>query len=413
MIYMNNYMQPNIFRANERYEILTPSGFKKFDGVNKQKKLAKRLEFEDGSFLVATLEHLLLTPTGWLKVADCFNGTKICGIDNYDHVITYISPSYEEWVFDPINVADVSLYNSGSVISHNCSFLSTQYTLIRPDVLKSLVHKKPISTSEDGYTEFFEPEKDHNYIMLVDTASGQGLDYSTFVIADVTQIPYRVVATYANNKISTIEFPQVLMHYAKRYNMPWLMVEVMDIGRDVAFIMWRDFEYPRFMATMTEKRLGQRLVFNSRVQRHLGLRMTTGVKRSGCAVIKALVENKQLILNDYRIIQQLSAFVQSGSTYRAEVNHHDDLVMPLVMFGWISLQPNFTEITNARVLDAYIQTEAPENDDVPSHHNILPDAKPKEVDPFPFGIMDINGYDDDSSWLIGGTFKDEFGDDNF
>lgn len=296
---------------------------------------------------------------------------------------------------------------------YECSFLSTQYTLIRPDVLKSLVHKNPLTMSEDGYTEFFEPEKDHNYIMLVDTASGQGLDYSTFVIADVTQIPYRVVATYANNKISTIEFPQVLMHYAKRYHMPWLMVEVMDIGRDVAFIMWRDFEYPRFMATMTEKRLGQRLVFNSRVQRHLGLRMTTGVKRSGCAVIKALVENKQLILNDYRIIQQLSAFVQSGSTYRAEVNHHDDLVMPLVMFGWISLQPNFTEITNARVLDAYIQTEAPENDDVPSHHNILPDAKPKEVEPFPFGIMDINGYDDDSSWLIGGTFKDEFGDDNF
>lgn len=375
----------------------------------------QKIIFSDNSFLVATLDHLLLTPDGWEKVVDCHVGSVVCGIDGINYSVISKSDSYDEWVFDPINVDNGAAYNSGSVISHNCSFLSTQYTLIRPDVLKSLTHEAPIAQSEDGYSEFIAPKQGHSYAMLVDTASGQGLDYSTFVIIDVSELPYRIVATYANNKVATMEFPQILMQYAKRYYMPWLMVEVMDIGRDVAFIMWRDFEYPKFMATMTEKRLGQRLVFNSRVQRHLGLRMTSGVKRSGCAVVKALIENRQLIANDYRIIQQLSAFVQQGSTYKAEVNHHDDLVMPLVMFGWLSLQPNFAEITDVRAVDAYIRVEPGEDDNVNVPQNIIPvPSSAKKEEPLPFaGIMGNGGFNEDSSWLIDGIVRDEFGDADF
>lgn len=276
---------------------------------------------------------------------------------------------------------------------YECSFLSTSYTLIRSQVLQTLTHSQPVESTETGYAEFLPPDKSRAYVMTVDTASGQGLDYSTFVIVDVSEMPYQVAATYANNRITTMEFPQVIMQYAKRYFMPWLMVEVMDIGRDVAFILSRDHEYERLMTAVTEKRLGQRLTFNAKMNRHLGLRMTAGVKRSGCAVLKTLVENHHLMLNDYRLIQQLSVFVQKGSLYMAETGHHDDLVMPLVMLGWISLQPNFAEVTGTRALDAYTQiiTESKDNP-VP----IVVD----DEHPTPLGVFGNMNDEDDPYWLV-------------
>lgn len=278
------------------------------------------------------------------------------------------------------------------------SFLSTSYTLIRPQILQTLTHSKPIATSPTGYHEYVPPQEGHSYICCVDTASGQGLDYSAFVIIDTTVLPYQVVATYANNRVTTMEYPAVIMEYAKRYEMPWMLIEVNDIGRDIAHVLYRDYEYPRLMTTMNDKRLGQRLGFGWNKTRHPGVRMTVGVKRSGCAILKTLVENHQLLLHDYRILQELSVFVQRGATCEAEFGHHDDLVMPLVMFGWASLQPNFAEVSNTRALDVYTQiTKQSESTSAPIELH--------DETPMPIGVM--GDYDDgwstgdeDSSWLL-------------
>jgi len=342
-----------------------------------------------------TPEHLVLSAEkSWVAVKDIRPGTRL--LTKEERVVSTIAVSrlYIEQVFDPVNVANGALYDSGVLVSHNCSFLSTSYTLIRAEVLQALLPSLPIANTENGYCEFIEPIEDHTYVMHIDTAAGQGLDSSSFIIIDVTELPYKVAATYNNNRVTTMEFPQLIMTYARRYNLPWLMVEVMDIGRDVAHILFRDFEYPRFMATMTEKRLGQRLIFNSRNNRHLGLRMTSGVKRSGCAVLKALIENGQLVLNDYRIIQQLSVFIQRGSIYMAETGHHDDLIIPLIMLGWASLQPNFAEVTTCRALDSYIEMVKQ------SKENPVPIKPIYEEQPMPIGIFTNLGDNDDSAWLL-------------
>jgi hypothetical protein len=281
---------------------------------------------------------------------------------------------------------------------YDLSFLSTSYTLIRPHILQSMAHATPIANTVDGYREYIEPNPDNTYIMLIDTASGQGLDYSAFSIIDVTHMPYTTVATYANNSITTMAYPQVIMNYANHYNKPWILIEAMDIGRDVGFVLFRDYEYEKLITTAADARLGQRMTFGTGSDRHMGLRMTTGAKRSGCAVIKALIENQQFIVNDYRLVQQLSTFIHKGATYEAEVGHNDDLVMTLVLFGWASLQPNFAEISSTRALDAYItaiKTAAVTGDKIPITQN--------GEAPMPVGI--INSYDSytedllDADWL--------------
>lgn len=278
---------------------------------------------------------------------------------------------------------------------YDCSFLSTSYTLIRPQVMQTLSHAQPLLATETGYREFVPPEEGHVYVCCVDTASGQGLDYSTFVIVDVTNLPYRVVATYANNRITTMEFPSVIHQYATRYFQPWMLVEVNDIGRDISHILFRDFDYPNLMTTLTDKRLGQRLGFGWQKNRHPGVRMTTGVKRSGSAVLKTLIENQQLIVNDYRIIQELAVFVQRGATYEAEFGHHDDLVMPLLMLSWASLQPVFGEISVARALDTYTQV-VKQSQDNPAPVELY------DEDPMPVGSFGDGWSTDgeDPSWLL-------------
>lgn len=280
---------------------------------------------------------------------------------------------------------------------YDLSFLSTSYTLINPTVLQNMVAADPVADNTKGYQEYVPPKKGHIYMLTVDTASGQGLDYSAFSIIDVTSMPYEVVATYANNHVTTMEYPRIIMEYATRYYMPWILIEAMDIGRDVAQVLFRDYDYPHLCTTANDARQGQRLTFGTGQERHMGLRMTTGAKRSGCSIMKALVENQQLIINDYRLIQQLSTFVHKGATYEAEEGHNDDMVMSLVIFGWASLQPNFAEITASRALDAYIAAV----------DNTPPDPEEEEQKttgdaPMPVGVIEGDSYydhDSDANWL--------------
>ena len=74
-------------------------------------------------------------------------------------------------------------------------------------------------------------------------AEGQGLDYSTFSVIDVTQIPYKQVAKYKNNKISPFLFPTVIYSAAKKYNEAFILVEINSIGLQVADILHNDLAY--------------------------------------------------------------------------------------------------------------------------------------------------------------------------
>jgi hypothetical protein len=81
-----------------------------------------------------------------------------------------------------------------------------------------------------------------------------------------------------------------------------------------------------------------------------GVRTTKSVKATGCSVLKLLVEQQQLIINDDLTITELSRFSRKGTSYEAEEGAHDDIVMTLVLFAWLTNQAYFSEITNINTL---------------------------------------------------------------
>ena len=226
-----------------------------------------------------------------------------------------------------------------------CEFLGSTNTLINPAKLRQLVFLNPIQS--DGSMKIYkEPEENHYYCMVADTSRGVGLDQSAFIVYDVTQLPYEVVATYKNKDISPLMYPEVLARVGKKYNNAYIMVEVNDIGQQVADILHYELEYENMMMSAVKGRSGQ--VVGGGFSKNIlyGVRTTKSVKRIGCSNLKDIIENDKLLVQDADIIMELSNFVQRGSSYAAEDGQHDDLAMCCVLFAWLARQDYFREVTD-------------------------------------------------------------------
>jgi hypothetical protein len=227
-----------------------------------------------------------------------------------------------------------------------CEFLGSVDTLINPAKLRNLVFEDPIR-SNVGLDIYEDPIEDHQYILTVDTSRGTSQDYSAFIIVDITTIPYNVVGKYKNNDIKPILLPNIVHDVAKNYNQAYVLIEINDIGAQVADILQYDLEYDNLLMCSMRGRAGQLVGSGfSGKKASLGVRMTSTVKKVGCSNLKALIEEDKLIVKDYDIISELTTFIQKGNSFEAEEGCNDDLAMSLVIFSWLSMQPYFREMTN-------------------------------------------------------------------
>ena len=215
-------------------------------------------------------------------------------------------------------------------------FLGTGNTLINANAIMGLVDYDPIYLN-NNVRLYKEPIPEHEYVMTVDVAKGRGQDYSAFSIIDVTTRPFEVVGTLYDNMISPLLLPTVIERYAKMYNNAYVVVESNDQGSLVCNILYQDIEYENMYVSSTVDKNG------------IGVEMNKKIKRLGCSNIKDLIEEKKLLCHDKNTIQELMTFVAKGTSYEADGNAHDDLVMTLVIFGWFSTNPIFAEMTNKEI----------------------------------------------------------------
>jgi len=231
-------------------------------------------------------------------------------------------------------------------VEFECEFLGSVNTLINPSKLRNLVYEDPIKRNA-GLDIYDHPREEHNYLMTVDVARGLGNDYSAFIVFDITNFPYKVVAKYRNNEIKPMLFPNIIHEVAKGYNDAWLLVEVNDIGDQVANILHFDLEYDNVLMCSMRGRAGQIVGSGfSGKKSQLGVRMTASVKKLGCSNLKTLLEDDKLLTVDYDIISELTTFAQRHNSFEAEEGCNDDLAMCLVIFSWLIAQPYFKEMTD-------------------------------------------------------------------
>ena len=285
-------------------------------------------------------------------------------------------------------------------VEFECEFLGSVDTLISVAKLRNLVFDDPVQNNGKGLVVYEKPQKDRDYIITVDTARGIDHDYSAFVIFDISEFPYKTVARYKNNEIKPMLFPNIILEMAKAYNQAYVLVEVNDIGEQVATILQYDLEYENMLMCAMRGRAGQQVGTGfSGKKTQMGVRMTAAVKKTGCSNLKALVEEDKLITSDYDIIAELTTFIQKKQSWEAEDGCHDDLAMCLVIFAWLVAQDYFREMTDNDV-----------------RKRIYEDQKDQiEQDMAPFGFIS-DGLDDETfveggdRWTVDKEMSSTYGD---
>lgn len=233
---------------------------------------------------------------------------------------------------------------------YECEFLGSSGTLIAGWKLKELVPQSPIIERE-GLIQYAAPVKDRVYVAVCDVSRGKGLDYSAFQLIDVTKMPYQQVALYRNNAVAPVDYAEVIHRVAKAYNNASVLVEVNDIGEHVSHSLHYDFAYEHVLFTENAGRSGKRITSGfGGTNIDKGIRTTKIVKSVGCSILKLLIEQNQLVINDFFTIAELSTFSKKGTSYEAEPGTHDDLVMCLVLFAWLTEQQYFKDYTNINTL---------------------------------------------------------------
>ena len=258
-----------------------------------------------------------------------------------------------------------------------CKFLGSSLTLVSASTIGAM-SPTGYTYSKDGLDVIDAPEKGHIYVMVCDTAKGVGGDYSAFNIIDVTEVPYKQVAKYRNNKISPLLYPTVIHKVAKDYNMAYVLIEI-NSSEQVPTILYSELEYENilFVNRGTNGQVVTGGFGGGAVQ--FGVHTDKKVKRIGCMNFKSLVEENKLLIRDIDTISEISTFIERRGTYMADDGYHDDLVMTLVLFSWLTTNPYFKDLNDVNMRENMYQMH----------------IKQIEDELTPFGFYDNGGIEEE------------------
>ena len=257
-------------------------------------------------------------------------------------------------------------------------FLGSSATLISGTKLRSLAFHEPIH-QEEGLDIYEQPVQGRLYIATVDCAEGVGQDYSSINIIDVSETPYKQVAKYRNNKLPLLFFPTIIYSLAKKYNEAYVLIETNNIGQQVVDILHYDLEYENVYKLEHHHIKGQSISGGFKRSTSFGIKTTKTVKKIGCANLKTLIENDKLKIMDFDTIAEMNTFVRIRDSYAAEEGNHDDLVMGLVLFSWLTAQSYFRDSTNIDIRKVLLEEQSMLGEEELTPVGIIDDGRREEV----------------------------------
>jgi hypothetical protein len=306
---------------------------------------------------------LTSTPLGYNHFWKFWNES-VKGVNGFENMFIpyYEIPGRDEkWLAEQKELLGQVKFNQEVM----CEFLGSTNTLINSNTIGALSTIEP--EFQNANLDIYDsPEENHYYAMAVDTARGIGGDYSAFVVMDITEMPYKVVAKYRDNEIAPMLFPDVIGKVGRDYNDAFVLIEVNDIGQQVVEILHSEIEYENILSTVTEKNR-QFVSPGFGKSTKLGVNTSKQVKRQGCFTFKSLLEEQKLLVFDEHIIHEISTFIEKGNTYQADEGYHDDLVMCMVLFGWLSSQQFFKDMTDINTREGLYKQQSANIE-----HNLTP-----------------------------------------
>jgi hypothetical protein len=178
-------------------------------------------------------------------------------------------------------------------------------------------------------------------------------------------------------------YPTVIHKIATEYNKAYVLIEINKIEQ-VAYILYSEMEYDNILFV---NRGSQGQVVSGGFgggKSHLGVYTDKKVKRIGCNNFKSMVEENKLLIRDADTIAEISTFIEHRGSYAADEGYHDDLVMPLVLFSWLTTNPYFKELNDVNIRELMYEHQ----------------MKSIEDELTPFGFVDDGRHSDAEEVLL-------------
>ena len=231
-----------------------------------------------------------------------------------------------QWSLQTISASSLEQFKQ----EHCAEFHGTSGTLISGMKLANMDWIE-VTPDSHGFYKFKEAEADHKYIATLDSAEGRGQDYHALNIIDVTTSEWEQVGVLHSNTISHLILPDIVIKYLMEYYEAPIYIELNSTGVSVAKSLYMDLEY-------------ENVICDSMVD--LGMKQTKRSKAVGCSALKDLIEKDKLIIHHRATVQEFRTFSEKGVSWAAEDGYHDDLIMSLVIFAWLTTQQKFADFVD-------------------------------------------------------------------
>lgn len=329
---------------NNKYEVLTPTGFQNFIGIQRIKKpVYIHILFENNHEIKCSLLHLFqLDDNSFARAVDLVVGTSIKSKNNCEKIISISKIEEDIELYDLLAVSNGSLYYTDDLISHNCDvdFLTSGATVVDPDDLawySTEMIIPPIQTRGIGNDLWIWKFVDYTktYIVTADVARGDGSDYSAFHVLELDTLEQ--VAEF-KGKIDTITFGKMLVAIATEYNNALLIIENTGVGWSVVQVAldagYSNLHYSYKNDPFLDENihLAKNLDLKSKKDMVPGFTTSHITRPILVSKIDTYFRDRLPKIHSIRTMEELKVFVwKAGGRAEAEKGYNDDLVMSLAI----------------------------------------------------------------------------------
>ena len=328
---------------NNNHKILTPDGYKYFEGIQLVKKTAYDVKFQSGKIFRCAKNHGVCVDLFNFRfeiVNDLIAGDFVFSKSGREVIESIVDVGIVE-LYDIVGVEDTVCYYTDGILSHNCEFINSGTSSMDETLYKRLgaYVKEPVEVLMDGKYKIYElPNPDKVYVVGVDTAEGVGGDYSVIKVLDITDLLEIIeVAEYYDNTIPVAEFSNKVYEILQHWGNPLVCIERNNQGGQVADRLGKDLAYPKIVNWGTKLAARKSLEL-------LGMVSSRNTKYHAVANARYYYSDKAVILfrNQHTLDELFKDFVKVNDTWQAASGKHDDRTMALV-WALMVLDPEVCE----------------------------------------------------------------------
>lgn len=324
-----------LFENKNQIEILTDSGWSKFNGMVKK-------PIRDVVTVVSDKGEITCTPDHKIYVDEC-NSVEAKNLKIGDTIVTktglgtvslivYREPMH---VYDVLEVSAHNRFYANDVLVSNCKFLTADETLINAVTLLKLQGTDPIyKTNEIRWYDTVKPNK--TYLIALDPSAGVGKDAAAievFCLPDMVQ-----VAEWSHNRTSIPNQVRIMQNIINFISSEMRKTTGQMGDPDIYFTLennsWGEAAL-QSINEIGEDRFQAIMMHEPRVRgvanRRKGLNTNTRSKALACSKMKSLLESEKLRVTSRLLVRQLKFFVSKGDSFAAKQGENDDCVMATLM----------------------------------------------------------------------------------